>query len=217
MKKVAVILSGCGFLDGAEITEAISTLIAIGQNGAEYEVFAPNKDVEETNHLTQKPTGQKRNVLQEAARIARGEIQPLEQLKAQNFDALAFPGGFGAALHLCDFGTKGSGGQIDPQVARIVKEFSDSHKPIAAICIAPAIMALALGKKGVNVTIGEDAGTASELEKTGAKHQNCAVEKYVVDHGNKVITTPAYMYGSAKPHQIFAGVSGAIAELIKMA
>lgn len=217
MKKVAVILSGCGFLDGAEITEAISTLIAIGQNGAEYEVFAPNKDVEETNHLTQKPTGQKRNVLQEAARIARGEIQPLEQLKAQNFDALAFPGGFGAALHLCDFGTKGSGGQIDPQVARIVKEFSDSKKPIAAICIAPAIMALALGEKGVNVTIGVDAGTASELEKTGAKHQNCAVEKYVVDHGNKVITTPAYMYGSARPHQIFAGVSGAIAELIKMA
>lgn len=217
MKKVAVILSGCGFLDGAEITEAISTLIAIGQNGAAYEVFAPNKDVEETNHLTQKPTGQKRNVLQEAARIARGEIQPLEQLKAKDFDALAFPGGFGAALHLCDFGEKGSGGHIDPQVARIVKEFSDSHKPIAAICIAPAIMALAFGKKGVNVTIGEDAGTASELEKTGAKHQNCAVEQYVVDHSNKVITTPAYMYGSARPHQIFAGVSGAIAELIKMA
>lgn len=217
MKKVAVILSGCGFLDGAEITEAVSTLIAIGQNGAAYEVFAPNKDVEETNHLTQKPTGQKRNVLQEAARIARGEIQPLEQLKAKDFDALAFPGGFGAALHLCDFGEKGSGGHIDPQVARIVKEFSDSQKPIAAICIAPAIMALALGKKGVNVTIGEDAGTASELEKTGAKHQNCAVEHYVVDHSNKVITTPAYMYGSARPHQIFAGVSGAIAELIKMA
>ena len=217
MKKVAVILSGCGFLDGAEITEAISTLIAIGQNGATYQVFAPNKDVEETNHLTQKPTGQKRNALQEAARIARGEIPPLEQLKAKDFDALAFPGGFGAALHLCDFGEKGSGGHIDPQVARIVKEFSDSHKPIAAICIAPAIMALALGKKGVNVTIGEDAGTASELEKTGAKHQNCAVERYVVDHSNKVITTPAYMYGSARPHQIFAGVSGAIAELIKMA
>lgn len=217
MKKVAVILSGCGFLDGSEITEAISTLIAIGQNGAAYEVFAPNKDVEETNHLTQKPTGQKRNVLQEAARIARGEIQPLEQLKAKDFDALAFPGGFGAALHLCDFGEKGSGGHIDPQVARIVKEFSDSQKPIAAICIAPAIMALALGKKGVNVTIGEDAGTASELEKTGAKHQNCAVEQYVVDHSNKVITTPAYMYGSARPHQIFAGVSGAIAELMKMA
>ena len=112
---------------------------------------------------------------------------------------------------------KGSGGQIDPQVARVVKEFHDSHKPIAAICISPAIMALALGKKGVNLTIGEDAGTAAELEKTGAKHQNCAVEKYVVDHSNKVITTPAYMYGTAKPHQIFEGVSGAISELIKMA
>ena len=217
MKNIAVILSGCGFLDGAEITEAISTLIAIGQQGAEYRVFAPNKDVEETNHLTKKPTGQKRNALQEAARIARGDIQPLEQLQAKDFDALAFPGGFGAALHLCNFAEKGSGGQIDPQVARVIKEFSDSHKPIAAICISPAIMALALGSKGVNLTIGNDAGTASELEKTGAKHQNCAVEKYVVDRSNKVITTPAYMYGKAKPHQIFEGVSGAIRELIKMA
>ncbi len=217
MKTVAVVLSGCGFLDGAEITEAISTLIAIGQQGATYKVFAPNKDVPETNHLTQKPTGQKRNVLQEAARIARGDIQPLENLKAQDFDALAFPGGFGAAIHLCNFAEKGSEGQIDPQVARVVEEFHHSGKPIAAICIAPAIMALALGKKGVNVTIGEDAGTASELEKTGAKHQKCAVEKYVVDHSHKVITTPAYMYGTAKPHQIFEGVSGAISELIKMA
>ena len=217
MKTVAVVLSGCGFLDGAEITEAISTLIAIGQQGATYKVFALNKDVPETNHLTQKPTGQKRNVLQEAARIARGDIQPLENLKAQDFDALAFPGGFGAAIHLCNFAEKGSEGQIDPQVARVVQEFHHSGKPIAAICIAPAIMALALGKKGVNVTIGEDAGTASELEKTGAKHQKCAVEKYVVDHSHKVITTPAYMYGTAKPHQIFEGVSGAISELIKMA
>lgn len=217
MKKVAVILSGCGFLDGAEITEAISTLIAIGQNGAEYKVFAPDKEVEETNHLTQKPTGQTRNVLQEAARIARGDIHPLEQLKARGFDALAFPGGYGAALHLCDFAKKGSGGQIDPQVARVLKEFAESRKPIAAICIAPAIMALAFGNKGVNVTIGEDAGTASEIEKTGAKHQNCAVERYVVDRANKVITTPAYMYGTAKPHQIFEGVSGAIRELIAMA
>jgi enhancing lycopene biosynthesis protein 2 len=217
MKKVAVILSGCGFLDGAEITEAISTLIAIGQQGGQYKVFAPNKDVVETNHLTQKPTGKQRNALQEAARIARGAIQPLEDLKAQDFDALAFPGGFGAALHLCNFGEKGSEGEIDPQVIRILKEFHESRKPIAAICIAPAIMALAFGDKGVNVTIGDDAGTASEIEKTGAKHQNCAVEKFVVDQSNKIITTPAYMYGSAQPHQIFAGVSGAIAELIKMA
>lgn len=217
MKKVAVILSGCGYLDGAEITEAISTLVAIGQQGAEYKCFAPNKEAAETNHLTQKPTGQTRNVLQEAARIARGDIQPLEDLKAQDFDALAFPGGFGAALHLCDFGQKGSGGTIDSEVQRIVKEFHESQKPIAAICIAPAIMALAFGDKGVNVTIGDDQGTAKEVEKTGAKHTNCAVEKYVVDSANKVITTPAYMYGTAKPHQIFEGVSSAIGELIKMA
>ena len=217
MKKVAVILSGCGYLDGAEITEAISTLVAIGQNGAEYKVFAPNKDVPETNHLTNQSTGQNRNVMQEAARIARGDIQPLENLKSQDFDALAFPGGFGAALHLCNFAEKGSSGEIDPQVKRVVNEFHDNGKPIAAICISPAIMALAFGNKGVNITIGDDQGTASELEKTGAKHSNCAVERFVVDTANKIITTPAYMDGSAKPHQIFEGVSGAIKELIKMA
>ena len=217
MKKVAVILSGCGFLDGAEITEAISTLVAIGQQGAEYKVFAPNKEAPETNHLTQQPTGQSRNVMQEAARIARGEIQPIEELQAADFDALALPGGFGAALHLCNFAEKGSGGELDPQVARVVQDFHANRKPIAAICIAPAIMAMAFGDKGVNVTIGNDAGTATEIEKTGAKHQNCAVEKYVVDTSNKVITTPAYMYGTAKPHQIFEGVSGAINELLQMA
>ena len=217
MKKVAVILSGCGYLDGAEITEAISTLVAIGQNGAEYKIFAPNKDVPETNHMTNKATGQTRNVMQESARIARGDLQPLESLKAQDFDALAFPGGFGAALHLCNFAEKGSSGEIDPHVKRVVNEFHESGKPIAAICISPAIMALAFGNKGVNITIGDDQGTASELEKTGAKHSNCAVERFVVDTSNKIITTPAYMDGSAKPHQIFEGVSGAIKELIKMA
>jgi len=108
-------------------------------------------------------------------------------------------------------------GEIDAQVQRVVKEIHDSGKPIAAICIAPAIMALAFGNKGVNITIGDDTGTASELEKTGAKHSNCAVERYVVDTGNKIITTPAYMYGTAKPHQIFEGVSGAIKELLQMA
>ena len=217
MKKVAVILSGCGYLDGAEITEAISTLVAIGQNGGDYQVFAPDKEVPETNHVTQKPTGQQRNILQEAARIARGDIQPLENLKAGNFDALAFPGGFGAALHLCNFGEKGSGGTVDAEVLRVIKEFHSARKPIAAICIAPAMMALAFGDKGVNVTIGNDQGTAAEVEKTGAKHLNCAVEKFVVDSSNKIITTPAYMYGTAKPHQIFEGVRGAIAELLKMA
>ena len=217
MKNIAVILSGCGFLDGSEITEAISTLVAIGQQGAAYRCFAPNRDVPETNHLTQQPTGHTRNVLQESARIARGEVRPLEELHAGDFDALALPGGYGAALHLCDFAQKGSGGAIDPEVLRIVNAFHTARKPMAAICIAPTIMALAFGKQGINVTIGDDQDTASEIEKTGAKHAACAVEKFVVDTANKVITTPAYMYGTAKPHQIFEGIGSAIDALLKMA
>ncbi len=217
MKPVAVVLSGCGYLDGTEITEAVSTLIAIGQHRAEYRVFAPNKEIAETNHLTKAPTGHMRNALTEAARIARGDIQSLDALHAQDFDALVFPGGFGAALHLCNFADKGSQADIDPQVARIIAEFRDARKPMAAICIAPAIMALALGKAGVSVTIGNDANTAAELAKTGAKHECCQVECYVVDHANQVVSTPAYMYGTAAPHQIFEGISGAIGELIRMA
>ena len=128
-----------------------------------------------------------------------------------------FPVGMGPRFIYVILPNGAAGGQIDSQVLRIVREFHDDRKPIAAICIAPAIMALAFGEQGVNVTIGEDQGTASEVEKTGAKHTNCAVEKFVVDSANKVITTPAYMYGTAKPHQIFEGVSGAIAALMKMA
>ncbi len=217
MKQVAVVLSGCGFLDGSEITEAVSTLVAIGQRGAAYRCFAPDRDVPETNHVTQQPTGHMRNVLQESARIARGDIHPLEELHARDFDALALPGGYGAALHLCDFAQKGSGGAVDPEVLRIVNAFHEARKPMAAICIAPAIMALVFGKQGINVTIGDDAGTASEIEKTGASHADCAVEKFVVDADRKVITTPAYMYGTAKPHQIFEGVGAAIDALLKMA
>src|SRR5690606_29163524 len=107
MKKIAVVLSGCGHQDGAEITEAISALIAIGQNGADYEIFAPNKEFKVTNPLTGEATSDQRNILEESGRIARGHIKDLSQLNEKSFDALVFPGGFGAALHLSDWALKG--------------------------------------------------------------------------------------------------------------
>lgn len=217
MKKIAVILSGCGHRDGAEITEAVSTLIAIGEAKAEYQIFAPDAEFSVADPITGSPTPEKRNILKEAARIARGKISDIKKLHAGDFDALAFPGGFGVALHLCTFATDGAKAKVHPEVERVIREFHAELKPIAAICIAPALIATVLGREGVIVTIGNDKGTAAEIAKAGAHHENCAVDDYVSDREHKVVTTPAYMYDEAEPAQVFAGIRGAIRELVEMA
>ena len=215
-RKVAVVLSGCGFKDGAEITESVSTLIALGQFGASYQCFAPKMEIVATDHATGKPTGEKRNVLSEAARICRGEIQNIAELREQDFDAVIFPGGFGAALNLSNWGIKGAQSEVLPEVARVLREFHAANKPIGAICIAPTLVAKVLGREGVVLTIGNDADTAAEIAKTGAIHENCAVDDYVTDRQHKVVTTPAYMY-ETQPHLVFKGISGLVKELVEMA
>ncbi len=216
-KRVAVLLSGCGHKDGAEITEAVSTLIALTEAGAQYDIFAPDMDFSVNDPITSKPSGESRNVMKEAARIARGKIQDLKDLKASRYDALALPGGFGAALHLCNWAKVGAKCEVHPEVERVVKEFYQAEKPIAAICIAPALIARVLGNKGLTLTIGNDAETAAEITKTGAVHENCAVTDFVTDREHRVITTPAYMYDDAKPFEVFTGVRKAIRELVEMA
>jgi enhancing lycopene biosynthesis protein 2 len=210
-KKIAVVLSGCGHKDGAEITESVSTLIALSEAGARYKVFAPDQDFKAD------PTGETRNVMTEAARISRGEIEPLNNLKAQDFDGVAFPGGFGAALNLCDWAHKGSKCAVNPEAERVLKEFYEAGKPIAALCIAPALVARVLGPKGVTLTIGNDKETAAEIAKTGAHHEDCAVDDFVTDREHRIVTTPAYMYGEAKPFEVFSGIRKAIRELAEMA
>ncbi|MCC7403120.1 MAG: isoprenoid biosynthesis glyoxalase ElbB [Bdellovibrionales bacterium] len=215
MKKIAVVLSGCGHKDGAEITEAVSALIALSEARASYQVFAPDIEITSTNHLQGAP-GEKRNVMIEAARIARGNVKNLADLKAKDFDGVVFPGGYGAALHLCSWGKEGVQCKVLPEAERVIREFHKSSKPIGAICIAPALIARVLGKEGITVTIGNDRETAQEIQKTGAHHEECAVDDFVTDREAKVITTPAYML-EAKPHQVFTGIRKAIAELVEMA
>lgn len=217
-KNIAVILSGCGFLDGAEIRESVMTLLALDMEGANYKIFAPNKDQHHViDHLRgEEVSGETRNVLVESARIARGEIQDITLLDAKDFDALLMPGGFGVAKNLCDFAFKGSTGSVDPQVLEKVKSFSDSSKPIGAICIAPAMMALSVGSSNPTLTIGNDEGTAAEIEKLGAKHQNCDANDCVVDSERKIVTTPAYMYGDAKLSDIFTGIHKTVKEVISL-
>ena len=217
MKKVAVVLSGCGFKDGAEITESISTLIALSEAGAEYQCFAPNLDYTSSAHSEGGKAGENRNAINEAGRIARGKIQDLNQLQEKNFDAIVFPGGYGAALNLSDWGKVGSKAKVLPEVERVIMAFHAAAKPIGAICIAPTLLAKTLGRENINLTIGLDTETAAEIEKTGAHHVRCAVTDYISDRDHKILTTPAYMYDDAKPHEVFTGIRKMVRELVEMA
>lgn len=215
MKKIAVVLSGCGFKDGSEITETVSALIALSEYGASHCMFAPSLEFQAVDHLTGESC-EKRNVRVEAARIARGEIDDLKNLNSEDFDAIVFPGGFGAALRLCTWGQEGANCTVLPDVERVIRAFHKESKPIGAICIAPVLIARILGSEGITLTIGNDKATAAEIEKTGARHENCAVEDFVSDREHKIISTPAYMYDE-RPHRVFTGIRKALRELVEMA
>lgn len=194
MKKIGVILSGCGVRDGSEIHEAVVTLLAIDRNGAKAVCLAPDMEFDEVNHLTMQETGAKRNVLVEAARIARGDIKDVKGVSAKDLDAIVLPGGYGAAKNLCNFAAAGPKGNVQPEVLRLVREMAAAKKPICAICIAPTVLALALGKDfAPRLTIGNDKGTADAISATGAQHVDCEVRDFVVDKEHLVVSTPAYM------------------------
>lgn len=217
MKKIGVVLSGCGVRDGSEIHEAVFALLAIDKNGAEAVCMAPDADFPETNHLTMQETGARRNALVESARIARGNIRDIKDVKAADLDAIVFPGGFGAAKNLCDFAVKGAGATVHPEVARLLKEIAAAGKPIGAICIAPVVIATVLGKEfAPTVTIGNEAGTAAEIGKTGSMHQDCPVSGFVVDKRNKIVSTPAYMLAT-RISEAQEGIEKCVKEVIAMA
>lgn len=196
MAKVGVILSGCGVYDGSEIHEAVITLLALDRAGAEVICMAPDMEQGVVNHLTGEPVeGATRNVLEEAARIARGKISNIATIQATDIDALVLPGGFGAAKNLCDFAFKGPDCEVHPEVARLVRETVAAKKPLAAICIAPALVSKVLGndKLAHQLTIGTDEGTAQALTAMGSEHINCPVNEFIIDKENKIISSPAYM------------------------
>lgn len=216
MKKIGVVLSGCGFRDGSEIHEAVCTLLAIDQAGAEAVCMAPDTELNEMNHCSMELTGAKRSVLAESARIARGRIRNIREVKEADLDALVFPGGFGAALNLCDFGQKGAAASVNPEVGRLTRDMYAARKPIGAICIAPALIAAILGKEaGPTLTIGTDPGTAAELEKTGAKHQNCPAKDIVIDQANRIVSTPAYMTANSIS-EVYEGIGKCVKAVVEM-
>ncbi|XWJ92986.1 isoprenoid biosynthesis glyoxalase ElbB [Phytobacter ursingii] len=193
MKKIGVVLSGSGVYDGSEIHEAVITLLAIAREGAEAVCFAPDKrQTDVINHLTGEPMSESRNVLIEAARIARGAILPIAQASINDLDALIVPGGFGAAKNLSSFASRGSECVVDPDLKRLVLGMHQAGKPLGFICIAPAMLPKIFDFP-LRLTIGTDIDTAEVLEDMGAEHVPCPVDDIVVDEDNKVVTTPAYM------------------------
>lgn len=215
MKNIAVVLAGNGVYDGAEIHEATLTLLAIAQQGAAYQCFAP--DVEQAhvvNHITGEVMPEKRNVMIEAARIARGNIKALSEYKAADYDAIVFPGGFGAAKNLCTFAFDGPDCKVNADVEKAIKDTVAAKKPVGSLCISPAILAKVLGD--VKVTIGQDKGTAEAIESLGATHVITNHGEIVVDEKYKVITTPCYML-DANISQIADGATNVIAKILELA
>lgn len=193
MKNIAVILSGCGVYDGSEIHEAVLTLLALDQQGATYRCFAPNISQHHViNHLTGEVTDENRNVLVEAARIARGDVEDLVELAEKDFDGVIFIGGFGAAKNLSSFALNDDNYEVNPHVLEVAQAFAGVEKPAGFMCIAPALLPF-IYPDGVKGTIGKDKATASLISAKGLTHVDCKVSSVVVDEANKVVSTPAYM------------------------
>ncbi|OOH76099.1 isoprenoid biosynthesis protein ElbB [Pseudomonas koreensis] len=192
-KKVAVILSGSGVYDGAEIHESVITLLRLDQRGAQVQCFAPNiAQLHVINHLTGEEMPETRNVLVESARIARGNIKDIREADVDDFDALIVPGGFGAAKNLSNFAVEGAGCSVQPEVLALAEAFAEAGKPVGLMCISPALAAKIYGP-GVTCTIGNDTDTATAMNKMGATHEDCAVTEIIEDKARKLVTTPAYM------------------------
>ena len=206
--RVGVLLSGCGFLDGSEIHEAVLTMLFLDRAGAEIVCMAPaGAQRQVIDHATRQPAaGERRDVLAESARIARGRIRELSTVAAGELDAIVCPGGFGAAKNLCDFALAGAKAAAHPGVQKLLREMHAQKKPIGAICIAPALVASVLGRTAAPVlTIGDDQGTAAALQAMGASHRDCQVQEFCADEKNRIASTPAYMF-DARIGEVAAGI-----------
>lgn len=192
MVKIAFVLAGCGFRDGSEIHEATCALLVADQQGCQYRCFALDREQYcVTNHLTGEVMQEKRNVLVEAARIARGNIANIQELRAQDYDVVFFVGGNGAAQNNFSYAYEGEDYRVDAEISRVAQEFYQTHKPICAVCIAPLILAKTL--TGVDLTLGTDAKVAQLVEANGNHFVNTNSGEICVDRVHRIITAPCYM------------------------
>jgi len=215
--KIGVLLSGCGVEDGSEIQEAVLALLALDRAGVEAVCLAPDRDqAGVVDHVTGEAVPETRNMLVESARICRGKIRKLSGVRAADLDAVILPGGFGAAKNLSTFAARGTDCEVDPDVRRLLVDLHTAGKPIAALCIAPVILAALFGSDlHPELTIGTDAGVSEAMEKMGARHRRADPTEAVVDRANLLVTTPCYM-SATRIGQIADGAEGAVRELLKL-
>jgi len=216
--RVGVVLSGCGVFDGSEITEAVAILIALDKRKAKIICMAPNiAQSETTNHLTKKPDSQNRRVLEESARIARGNVRDIAGVRAEELDALVFPGGYGAAKNLSTFATDGPSCKVNEHVERLLREMVKTKKPVGLACIAPVLAARVLGTAGLKprLTIGGDKETADAIRAMKADHQNTGETEICVDESNRLVTTPCYM-NNVGPWVVYQGADKMIEQVLRM-
>jgi enhancing lycopene biosynthesis protein 2 len=219
--KVAVLLAGCGHVDGAEIRESVFALLALDQHGAEFECIAPNApQAHVINHVTgQVAEGASRNILEEASRISRaGKCLELAQALPSTYDALILPGGFGVAKNLCGFATKGIDAEVRPDVLTFVMAFFEAKKPVGAICISPALVALCLAKAGrkASLTLGNGPEDKVAMERLGhVCHLVPSPREIIIDETLKLVTTPAYMFGNARLNDVWVGIERCVAEVLR--
>lgn len=217
--RVGVVFSGCGVFDGSEITEAVAILIALDRRKAKIICMAPNIAQSETiNHTTKKPDSQNRRVLEESARIARGNIRDMAGVRAEELDALVFPGGYGAAKNLSTFAADGPSCKVNEHVERLLREMVKAKKPIGLACIAPVLAARVLGTAGLKprLTTGTDKPTADAIRAMKAEHQNTGETDLCVDETNHLVTTPCYM-NNVGPWIVYQGADKMIEQVLRMA
>ena len=216
-KNIAVILSGCGVYDGAEITEAVSTLIALSKAGANYQCFSLDQNKTHIiDHTKGEVADDSRNILVESARIARGNVKEISTLSAKDYDGIIFPGGFGVAKNFCDFATAGENMVVDENIKNFLVSFKQTNRPIGALCIAPVLLARIFGELNPEVTVGDNGDIEKVLASWGANPQKCSVDDCVIDRHNKFVSSPAYMLGQSII-DISAGVEKLVKETLAMA
>lgn len=224
--KIGILLSGCGVFDGAEIQESVLSMLAIQEMGAEYVCIGVNEDQHHViNHITGEAMMENRNMLTEAARIARGEIVDLKNIFIEDIDALVIPGGFGSAKNFTDWAFQGPDGSIMPQVQDFIQRLVQEKKPIAALCVSPVVISKALENLDIStqMTIGSTAEKSpydiqefeNGLRKTGVIPQEKTIHEIMVDRDNKIITAPCYML-EANIVEIRNNIQQAINELVKL-
>lgn len=225
-KRIGVLLSGCGVYDGSEIHESVFTLQAIDQLGGKAVCMAPDAVLHHViNHITGDEMAEKRNVLTEAARIARGDIRSLAEVTADDLDALVVPGGFGAAKNLTTWAFSGPEGTINAEVRRIIKEVHGAGKPLVGLCMGPTVIAKALegSSTKAKLTVGttaeaspyDIAGISGGIGKTGAVAEMRSVRQVAIDADNRIVTAPCYMM-EATISEVQANIHQAVKAMFEM-